>query len=247
MKCRRCETVTFGLATALTAAFATGIYGDDQSLQRDLIVACHRLEVVKVINAIRAGADVNGRFGEGHDTVFLDKWTGGYPMSANKWTPLIALANASPNPDPPRQLSSTVEDYKWGETLKKQFSKEQLDRRQRDRMTILAVLLAHKCDIDAHDGYGATALYDAIHKKIPEEFAVMLVAFGANVNTKTRTYIDDAGNFTPLHRAWWSDGLTKLLLEKGADPKAKNGAGETPKDSAQRGQNAKVIELYGSQ
>jgi ankyrin repeat protein len=62
------------------------------------------------------------------------------------------------------------------------------------------------------------------------ELTKLLVRFNANVNTKTGIYIDGSGDVTPLHRAYWSAELTKLLLAKGADPNAKDTKGETPRD-----------------
>src|SRR5437899_564525 len=75
-------------------------------LTRDqrLIVACHRLDVDGVVAALRDGANVNARFGEGDVMLFQDPWSLGWPMAAAKWTPLIAVASASDYPDPPRRV-----------------------------------------------------------------------------------------------------------------------------------------------
>src|SRR5262245_23968440 len=92
-------TAIFLLASACPAAELTR--------QQRLIVACHRLDVEGVVAALRDGADVNCRFGDGDAKVFQDPWSLGWPMAAKKWTPLIALASASDYPDPPRKVENT--------------------------------------------------------------------------------------------------------------------------------------------
>lgn len=232
------------LITFLTLlAFDDSAFGDEPTLNQKLIIACHKLDVFEVITAIRAGGDVNARFGNGDTGVFQDKWFLGSPIASRKWTPLIALANASPYPDPPRAMKSTIEDIDWARLAQKKIPKEQVERRERDRLKILAILVSHKCDLDADDGYGATALYDAIDGR-HEEFAKVLLSFHARVNTKTGIYIDGSGDVTPLHRACWSPELTKLLLDKGADPSAKDTSGRSPRDWARSRGVADVIKLY---
>jgi ankyrin repeat protein len=76
--------------------------------------------------------------------------------------------------------------------------------------------------------------------------AKLLLRFNAKVNTKTGIYIDGIGDITPLHRAYWSAELTKLLLEKGADPNAKDTSGETPSDWARMSDDPAVARLYQS-
>jgi ankyrin repeat protein len=122
---------------------------------------------------------------------------------------------------------------------------EQIERRKRDTLTIALILLSHRAEIDADDGYGATALYEAVYEK-KLELAKLLLRFNAKVNTKTGIYIDGSGDITPLHRAYWSAELTKLMLDKGADPNAKDTSGETPRDWARMSDDPAVARLYTS-
>lgn len=234
----------FSLMVAAVVAVAGVARAGDVNLDRRLVVACHRLDVEGVVAALRDGADVNARFGDGDAKVFQNPWTLGRPMAAKAWTPLIALANSSSYPDPPRKVRNTSEDRDWAREQLKKVPAELMERRARDTLTIALILLSHKAYIDADDGYGATALYAAVYgEKL--EFAKLLLRFGAEVNTKTGIYVDGSGDITPLHRAYWSAELTKLLLEKGADPTARDTKGKTPLDWARRsGDPAAVAKLY---
>lgn len=213
--------------------------------EQRLIVACHRLDVDGVVNALRDGADVNGRFGDGDAKLFQNPWSLGWPIAAKRWTPLIAVASASEYPDPPRKVENTSADLDWAREEKGRVPREQIEQRKQSALTIALILLSHRADIDADDGYGATALYEAVYlKKL--ELAKLLLRFNAKVNTKTGIYIDGSGDITPLHRAYWSAELTKLLLEKGADPNAKDTSGRTPRDWARMSDDPAVARLYQS-
>ena len=229
------------LPIAALAAIATSslTQAEELTLDQQLIVACHRLDVDGVINALRAGANVDARFGDGDTKVFVDPWTLGWPMASKSWTPLIALASASKYPDPPRKVESTVHDIEWAEREVDRIPQEQLRQRKQRALAIACILLSHKADIDADDGYGATALAEAVYTK-KLELAKLLLRFDAKVNTSKGIYIDGPAGITPLHEAYWSAELTKLLLEKGADPKAKDSDGKTPLDWA-RGEPAAAV------
>ncbi len=224
-------------------AIGCAAQANELPLNQRLIVACHHVDVDGVVAALRQGADVNGSFGEGDTKVFQDPWSNGWPIAGNAWTPLIALASASKYPDPPRKIENTSEDLNWAREQQQKIPAATLEKRKRDALAILSVVLSHKADIDADDGYGATSLYETIYLK-KDEMAKVLLRFGAKVNTKTGIYIDGSGDVTPLHRAYWSAELTKLLLDKGADPKAKDTAGETPLDWAKLHGDPAVVRLY---
>ncbi len=211
--------------------------------EQKLIVACYRLDINEVVVALREGANVNARFGKGDKKLFQDAWSLGWPVAANKWTPLMAVASASDYPDPPRRIQNTVADLNWAREQKAKIKPEEIEQRRKMAIAIVMVLLSHNAAIDTDDGYGATALYEAVYQK-KLELAKALLRFNPKVNTKTGIYIDGTGDITPLHRAYWSAELTKLLLSKGADPKAKDTTGETPLDWARRSGDPAVTRLY---
>jgi hypothetical protein len=218
----------------------------DLSSSQRLIVACHRVDVSAVVEALRSGADVNARFGEGDvETVFRDPWSLGWPMAGHRWTPLIALASSSKYPAPTQVTQNTVEGLNRAREQQAKIPPEALELRRRDGLTILSILLSHKADIDADDGHGATPLYSAVYEE-KTEMAKTLIRFGAKVNTKTGIYIDGTGDTTPLHRACKSAELTKSLLENGADPAAKDTNGKTPIDWAKQHGDPNVLRLYKS-
>jgi Ankyrin repeats (3 copies) len=232
------------LVFAFIVLVSVSVRGEELSLDQRLIVSCYRLDVAGVVGTLREGANVNARFGEGNtDLYFSDPWTLGYSFGAESWTPLMALAEASLYPDPPRKIANTTEDLEWAREQQKEVPVEQVERRRRDSLTILFVLLSHKADLDAADIRGATALYKAIDAE-KEELAEVLIKFRAKVNTKTGIYIDGSGDTTPLHVACRSARLTKLLLNHGADPRAKDTGGKTPKDWAKMVGDAAVLKQY---
>src|SRR5258708_6225267 len=81
-------------------------------LDQELIVACHKLQVERVVRCLRDGANINGRFGEnsGPTDYFVDRWTGESPLATDSWTPLIALASSLQYPDPPPELGEISGD-----------------------------------------------------------------------------------------------------------------------------------------
>jgi len=226
-----------------TILIAATLFSGQLTADQQLVVACHRLDVDAVTEMLRNGANVNARFGRGDRSLFKDKWSLGTPMASSKWTPLIALANALPYPDPPRVIKSTTADLNWARDQLRKIPKGEIEARKQRQLTILHILLSHKCDLDAGDGYGATALYDAIYAK-REEFVLALLRYKPKVNIKVGIYIDGTGDITPLHRAYWSVKITEKLLKMGADSAAKDGAGRTSRDWAS--DNPKVAALYDS-
>jgi ankyrin repeat protein len=235
--------VRYFLIFAAACVLSLDAHGEELTVNQRLIVACHRVDVNGVLTALRDDADVNARCGRVDPDVFRDPWSLSWPLPASAWTPLLALANASQYPNPPRKVQNTSADLNWAEDQQKKIPREILDQRQRDSQAILMILLSNKANIDADDGYGATPLFCAVDEE-KVEMARMLLRFGAKVNTKTGIYIDGPGDMTPLHEACDSVELTKLLLENGADPTAKDTNGKTPLDWAKLFGKEEVIRLY---
>jgi len=213
------------------------------SIDQQLIVACCRVDVAGARDAIQKGANANARFGRGDTEVFADRWDLGVPVGAGSWTPLIALACSSPYPDPPRKIVNTEADLDRARAEREKIGPERLAARSQDSLSILNLLLAHRCNIDLLDDHGASALYQAISCR-KEQMALSLIDAGAQVNTATRRYIDGPDFITPLHKAYWSSGLTKALLDKGANPNAKTSNGKTPRDFAKLSDDPNVERLY---
>lgn len=91
-------------------------------------------------------------------------------------------------------------------------------------------LIAAGAEVDAQDRYGLTALHWAIARQAPEVAKVLITA-GAAVNAQHK----DGG--TPLHVAAEcavEPALVRLLLQAGADPTLRDGAGRTPADLAEQ-------------
>ena len=221
----RTMTVVFLLlaARALTAGELT--------LNQQLILACYKLEVGDVVRCLRKGADANARFGESVHAVasFSDGWTGGFPIATASWTPIIALAASDEFPGPPAGLAEIWKDPARSAAIRKRITREQIQRRRNDAMVILNILLSHRCNLEDHDGYGATALYLAVENE-KVSVASALIDFGANPNVKVRAYIDGPSDISPLHEACRSQELVQLLLDHGADAEAKDSEGRTAAD-----------------
>jgi hypothetical protein len=204
------------------------------SIQQQLIIACHRLDAESVVRCLRDGATVNGVFGESaDDSLFQDPWTGGFtPIGAETWTALMATASAPEYPDPPAGHDRLWESPELVQQLQEEVSKETLEKRRDAEITIAQILLSHKPDINRADSHGATALYMAVDADKPR-LVRLLLEYKANPNTRTGVYIDGPGNSTPLHRAFHSPEVYQLLIDHGADPTAKDGMGNMPKNPLQ--------------
>jgi hypothetical protein len=199
------------------------------TLSQQLIVACYKRDVKGVVKCLREGANVNARLGIRADATsqFDDRWTGAMgAVGLELWTPLIALASSRGVPDPPAEWGEVWKDAARSAALQQRIPKEQIDKRREDGMTILRILLSHNCNVEDHDGFGATALYTAVEND-NVLIARSLLEFGANPNVRVQARIDGPGGVTPLHAACGSKELVKLLLEHGADAGAKDDEGQT--------------------
>ncbi|MEQ8788181.1 MAG: ankyrin repeat domain-containing protein [Pirellulaceae bacterium] len=217
--------LSLGLTPSVVAAA-------DLSPEQALIVACYQLDPNQVTELLRAGANVNGRFGMRafEAAEFMDRWTGGDVLwGADAWTPLLALASAPRLPAPPAELGDVWKNPELVARLRARISDRDLAERSARARCILLILLSHDCKIDVHDGYGATALYMAADRT-KTSIARILLKFGANPNSRTKVYIDGPGKTTPLHVASNSAEMMQVLLDHGADPTARDSEGRTPAD-----------------
>ncbi|HLJ11790.1 MAG TPA: hypothetical protein VKU82_11405 [Planctomycetaceae bacterium] len=134
------------VATAVPLCIWIGIPVCWARYDRELIVACHRRDVAAVKAAIRAGANVHARFGQGNANLLTNKWTLGRPRSVSDWTPLVALAHSSDYPDPPRDSEKLIEEFRDRDgSLRRRIPGYQMGQRERDRKIIQAILVAHGC------------------------------------------------------------------------------------------------------
>lgn len=218
-------------------------FAAEPSVGEQLVLACYHTEVHRVVVLLRAGADVNARVEQHDPEAFRDPQTLGVPMLADSWTPLLALANSLRLPDPGPVLRNTREGPVC---TRKQHSlpAKKISRRNAKRQQILMILLSHNCEIDAADSGGATALYYAIANR-HSRMAKLLILYGADVNIRVGSGMDGPGGRTPLHAAYWSDELTTLLLENGANDSATDSEGRTPRDL--RRDSAAVEDPFGGE
>jgi uncharacterized protein len=98
-------------------------------------------------------------------------------------------------------------------------------------LSVMALLLESKADVNARDLNGWTALHFAAQEHLPE-MARLLVFKGADPNAQ-----DEDGNsvlWRAVFSAYGRDEIVKLLIEHGAKDDLANKAGETPKQLAER-------------
>jgi hypothetical protein len=233
-----------GLAMFVSvAAFHSASRASEPSTNQRLIIACYRLNISSVKAELANGANVNARAGDCDPTVFQDRWSNSVPFGTTSWTPLLALASASTHPDPPRRIDNTVADIEWALAERGRVSQHKLRQRADATREILELLLSRSPDLDLHDRNGSTALYVATDLG-KDEMAIRLIQEGASVNTRTRAYIDGPSGTTPLHVACKSAEVTELLLERGADPMARDSRGRTPIAWAKNCGVREVLEVY---
>jgi len=248
------------LALAVTAAAACGCSNADRarsaqapplpppsfypgySTDQQLIIACHHLDVDAARSLLAAGANVNARFNAEGDPIFLDKWFHGWPVAARDWTPLIALASSERHPDPEQSFPNTSAGSDEAHRQIKLVPQAAVDDRNQRRMAIARMLLARPIELDNDDGYGGTALYEAVYKHY-EDLALFLIAAGADVNKSPGVYIDGASGITPLHRAVGMPLVVKALVARKANLDARDSTGETPLHWAARYDDMEIVRL----
>src|SRR3954469_896766 len=74
---------------------------------QQLVVAAFNLEVERVKDLVEQGIDVDSRMGQHDEKQFYDKWSLGRPVAANRWTPLLAVANSHREPQPEQETKNT--------------------------------------------------------------------------------------------------------------------------------------------
>ncbi len=195
--------------------------------EQSLIIAAFQLDVDAVRRLLATGANVNARFGDGDSSVFKDKWDLGWPMASSKWTPLLAVANSPTYPEPENETRNTTAALEEARERKRRIPASVLHDRDTRRLMIAKTLLDAGADVDADDGYGATALYEAASRRY-EDVAFAILSHKPTVNTRTGIYIDPPGGYTPLHMALDSPRLLKELIARGADLNAQASWGVTP-------------------
>lgn len=195
--------------------------------QQQLVVAAFELDVTGVERLLKEGVDVNSVMGEHSEDQFIDKWTGSWPLTSHKWTPLLALANSFREPQPETEVEDSPEALDAAERKRAAVPVNLIQDRNSRRMRIARLLIDAGGNLEVDDGIGATPLYCAVNRG-NNELAMLLIERGANVNTKTGKYIESISDMTPLHRAPGDPKLVAALLNKGADVNARNSMGNTP-------------------
>jgi hypothetical protein len=213
---------------------------DSSAKDRELIEAVYRLRINDVRRLITEGANVNARYGKHEaDEVFQDPWDLGYPMAYPKWTPLLALSEASEWPLPPRKIENTEKDLDWRLQEAAKVPEKELEERRKVKLEIGKILIEAGADVNVDDGYGATPLYNSAAGK--SELLFLLVQHGARVRSKTGVYIDGPSDMAPLHLAIHSPDNLAILIHEGAELDAVDTEGNTPLHRAvQAGEVASV-------
>lgn len=197
------------------------------TLDQRLILAAYHLDAAAVRRLLATGANVNARFGDGDSSVFKDKWDLGWPMSSPKWTPLLAVVYSPTYPEPEHETQNTTAALEEAHERMRRIPASVIHDRDTRRLMIAKTLLDAGADVDADDGYGATALYEAASHRY-EEIAFAILSHNPTVNTRTGIYIDPPGGYTPLHMALDSPRILKELIARGADLNAQASWGVTP-------------------
>ncbi len=183
--------------------------------ERELIEATYRLRVKDVKRLLAEGANVNLRYGDHEaDKVFQDPWDLGYPIGYRRWTALLALSEASVWPLPPRKIENTEEDFEYRLQEAVKVPEKELELRREIQLEIGKLLIEAGANVNVDDGHGATPLYNSAANK--SGLMLLLVQYGARVNSKTGTYIDGPSDKTPLHLAIHAPDNLASLIHEGA-------------------------------
>lgn len=234
----------FTMAAFLMVCFA--LEGADRStftIDQQLVVAAFELDVKKVESLLKGGANPNARLGLYDKHLFEDMWTLGYSkMGSDKWTPLLAVSSSHEAPQPEKRAENTSEGRDAAIQKLKAIDPKLIAERDTRRTAIAKLLIDAKADLDLDDGYGTTALAEAVYNNY-ENVALLLIESGAKINTKTGTYIDNPADVTPLHQATSNPTVLKALLKRGANVNVQTSDGDTPLHWAVMDNNVESVKL----
>ena len=133
------------------------------SPEQQLVQAAFDLDVDKVNALIAEKVNLNARMGEHPRELFQDKWSGGWPVASSMWTPLIAVASSHREPPPKALVKNTVEALDEATKERAKIDPKLIAERDSRRVAVAQALIAAKANLDLDDGYGTTALAEAVY------------------------------------------------------------------------------------
>jgi len=218
---------------------------DDSPWTKDqqLVVSAFNLEVEGVRGLLNDGANPNPRLGFYDKHLFEDKWTLAYShIGSNKWTPLLAVANSHRAPQPEKRAENTIEGLDAAMAKHNSLDPKLIVERDKRRAQIAKLLLAGNANLDADDGYGDTALSASIYNGF-DDLSLLLIEYGAKIDTKTGVYIDGDGDIAPMHRATKSPRVLSALIKRGGNVNVAHSSGESPLHWAVRGGHVESVKV----
>lgn len=212
------------------------------SLEQQLILASFNLDFEMVNFLLKQQININARMGEHEDDLFMDKWELGYPMGSSNWTALLAVSSSNKLPPPFAKTVNTTEGREIAQKNKKLIQPNQIKERDILRLKITKALIKANANLDFDDGYGSTALAEAVYHNY-EDMAIFLIKSGAKINTKTGVYIDGTGDIGPMHRGTRNSKILKEMIKHGGNISAQDDNGDTPLHWATLGRNLEGVKL----
>jgi len=236
----------FQVLSLLAVFFVIAASGGDEvgvpdlNINQKLILAAYNLNIDEVKNLIAKGADVNATFykesNKSYNKLFMSKWTHGYSCVAHAWTALMAVASSEKHPPPTKTYENTEQGGNESLEDRKKIPQEMIIDRDNKRLAIAKILVENGAMLDVEDGYGATALNEAIYLNY-ESLALYLIGKGAKVDLKVGIYIDGPSGITAVHRASGNPKILAALINAGAKINVKDSTEDTPLHWALREKN----------
>ena len=210
---------------------------------QQLVVASFELDVGKVKALLADGANPNATLGFYDQHLFEDKWGLGLSsIGSDQWTPLLAVANSHRAPQPASRAENTIRGLDAARRELIAVDPKLIRQRDERRVEIAKLLIAAKANLDLDDGHGATALAASVYEGY-EPLSLLLISKGANVNTKTRVYIDGPDDITPVHRATNQPAVLEAMIKHGAKVNVQDSEGDTPLHCAALHHSVKSVKL----